>query len=106
MDYRTHHVESTLGQVVVRSREDLLESLDGVLKRDEHSLGTGENFSHGEGLGHETLYLTGPRDGQLVVFREFVHSQDSDDVLKNRGRKSVHSKGGGGGELLEVALTK
>lgn len=87
----THHVEGTLGQVVVRAREDLLEALDGVLEGHEHPLGAGEHFGHGEGLGHETLYLTGPRHGELVVFRELVHSEDGNDVLEE-GERAKTSK--------------
>ena len=71
----------------MRAREDLLEALDSVLEGDEHSLGAGEHFGHREGLGHETLYLTGPRHGELVVFRELVHSEDGNDVLGEGERK-------------------
>ena len=101
---KPHHVEGTLGQVVVRAREDLLEALDGVLERHEHSLGSGEHLGHGEGLRHETLYLTRPRYGELVVFRQLIHSEDGNDVLrdKKQTKKSGcvvtrEAKGGVGG---------
>lgn len=83
----SHHVESPLRKVVVRPRQDLLEALDGVLEGNEDALGAREHLGHGKGLGHETLYLTGPRHGELVVLRELVHSQDGDDVLHRRWRK-------------------
>lgn len=89
---RTHHVEGALGEVVVRPRQDLLETLNGVLQGHEHPLGAGEHLRHREGLRHEPLHLAGPRHSQLVVFRELVHSQDGDDVLRVWG--------GGGGCLI------
>lgn len=87
-----HHVEGALRKVVVRPRQDLLEALDGVLEGNEDALGAREHLGHGKGLGHETLYLTGPRHGELVVLREFVHSQDGDDVLHRRWQKNERKK--------------
>lgn len=40
----TDHVEGRLGQAVVLAREDLLEGGDGVGKRDELALNTGEDW--------------------------------------------------------------
>jgi len=35
-----------------------------------------------EGLGEESLYLPGSRHLELVLFRQLVHTQDSNDVLQ------------------------
>ena len=39
-------------------------------------------MSHLEGLREEPLDLPGPRDGELVLLGELVHTQDGDDVLQ------------------------
>src|SRR5262249_3395685 len=43
---------------------------------------TGELSRNEEGLREELLDLTSAGDDQLVVFGEFVHAQDRDDILK------------------------
>ena len=78
----TAHVEGGLGQGVVVTTEDLLAGRDGVLERDELALDTSEDLSDSEGLAHETLDLTGTLDGELVLFRELVHTKNGDDVLE------------------------
>ena len=35
-----------------------------------------------EGLREEPLNLPGPRDGELVLLGELVHTQDGDDILE------------------------
>jgi hypothetical protein len=60
--YVTDHVESGLGESVVLTGEDRLKRLNGVLKGDEATLETSEDFSHRERLRHETLDLTGTLD--------------------------------------------
>ena len=39
-------------------------------------------MSHLEGLREEPLDLPGPGDGELVLLRELVHTQNGDDVLQ------------------------
>lgn len=79
----SNHVKGGLGDVVVLALEDLLEARDGVLKRDELALHTGEDLGHSERpwgsvsdcrrggrgenlLRHETLDLTGTLDNLHV----------------------------------------
>lgn len=67
-------VESVFGQSIVVTVQDLLEGLDGVLQRDQSTLDTSENLGDGERLRHESLDLSGSLDGELVLFRQFVHT--------------------------------
>lgn len=43
---------------------------------------TSEHLSHLEGLGQETLDLTGTGHSQLVLLRQLIHTQDGNDILK------------------------
>ena len=76
------HVEGRFGQVVVFSRDDGLERPDRVLERHLHAGRAGEDFRHVEGLRQEALELPRPGHRQLVLFGEFVHAEDRDDVLQ------------------------
>lgn len=78
----TAHVEGGLGESIVVTMEDLLAGGDSVLERDELTLDTSEDLGDSERLAHETLHLTGTLDGELVLFREFVHTKNGDDVLE------------------------
>ena len=62
--------------------KDLLESLDGVFEGHQLALRPCEHLSHLEGLAQEALHLASAGHSQLVILRQFVHTQDSDDVLK------------------------
>src|SRR5271169_5453474 len=77
---RTDHVEGGLRQVVVLAFDDALEALDRVFDLD---LDPGRAGKHGrdvKGLRKKALDLPGARDDQLVLFAEFVHAEDRDDV--------------------------
>lgn len=43
---------------------------------------TGEDLGHLEGLGQETLDLTGTGHSQFVLLRQLIHTQDGNDVLQ------------------------
>ena len=83
------------------TREDLLERADGVLERDKLALVTSEDLGDLERLRHETLDLTSTLDlnervvnqcihavieyatyGQLVLLRQLIHSENSNDILQ------------------------
>src|SRR5690606_37332435 len=76
------HVERLLGQVVVLAFDDTLEAADGFLERDILARRTGEHLGHVERLREEALDLARAGHGQLVLFAQFVHAQDRDDVLE------------------------
>ena len=76
------HVERVLGERVVLAREDLSTRLHGVLERDETALDTSEDLGHSEGLGHETLHLTGALDSELVLLGQLIHTQNGNDILE------------------------
>src|SRR5205823_5361785 len=75
---RPDHVEGLLGHVVALARHDLLEALDCIGNFDEAALEPGELRRDEEGLREEPLDLARARDGQLVLFRQLVDSQDRD----------------------------
>ena len=79
---RSHHIEGDLGQMVQLTVEDLLETLDCLLERHQLALGAREHLGDLEGLRQETLNLTSARHSGLVVLRQLVHTQDSDDILE------------------------
>lgn len=62
--------------------KDALEALDGLLEGHQFAQVAGEDLGHLEGLGQETLDLAGAGDGQFVLLRQLVHTQDGDDVLQ------------------------
>merc|ERR1719507_456671 len=77
-----NHVEGTLGQVIVLAAKDFLESGDGLGNGDKLARVVGEHLSDLEGLGQEPLNLPRPRDLDLVLLRQLIHTQDSNDILK------------------------
>ena len=78
----TNHVEGSLGEVISLTRDDSLEGADSVLQVDQLALDTSENLGDSEGLGQETLELTGTLDSELISLRQLVHTQNGDDVLE------------------------
>src|SRR5690606_26752536 len=78
----TNHVEGLFRKAVVVTVQNALEATDGFLQRHVFARCAGEDFGHEERLGQEPLDLTRPVYGHLVVFRQFVHTEDRDDVLQ------------------------
>jgi hypothetical protein len=68
----SHHVESSLRQCVVVSREDLFERSYCVLERDELALITSEDLRHLERLGHETLRSRNPWRQRRTTQDQFI----------------------------------
>jgi len=56
--------------------------LDCFYKGNELSGVAGEDLSNLERLGEEPLDLTGASDCQLIFFRQLIHTQDGNDILK------------------------
>jgi hypothetical protein len=61
--------------------EDFLEGANGVLQWHKFALITGEDLGDLEGLRHETLDFTGTFNSKLVLLRQLVHTQDSNNIL-------------------------
>jgi hypothetical protein len=78
----TGHVESTFGVIITSSLEECGEAVDGFGKLDELAWLSGEDLTHEEWLRQESLNLSGSGDGQLVLFGELVHTQNSDNILE------------------------
>src|SRR4029079_15010976 len=79
---RADHVEGGLGQMIVLAVAETLESFDGVLKIDEFSGRAREHFGDVERLRQEALDFACASDSQFVVFGQFIHAQNGDDVLQ------------------------
>merc|ERR1719474_2599898 len=77
-----NHVEGTLGQVIVLAGKDILEAGDGLGNGDKLARVVGEHLSDLEGLRQEPLDLPRPSDLDLVLLRQLVHTQDSNDILE------------------------
>jgi peptide chain release factor 1 len=75
-------MELTLREVITLTVDDSLEGTDGVLQVNELTLDTSEDLGDGERLAQETLELTGTLDGELVSLRQFVHTQNGNDILE------------------------
>src|ERR1700741_5302300 len=76
------HVEGLLGNVVVLAFDDFLEAAHRIGDFAVFTGDSGELLGDVEGLREELLYLSRAGDGNLVLFREFVDSEDSDDALQ------------------------
>src|SRR5699024_1645090 len=74
--------EGLLRDVVVLTGSDLVERFDGLIQRNGGAHHAGELLSHVGVLGEELLDPAGPVDGDLVFFRQFVDTEDRDDVLQ------------------------
>src|SRR5574343_1196632 len=94
------HVERLFRQVIVFAGTNALEALDRFLERNELARGTGKDFSHVERLRQEALNLTSARNGQLVFRRQFVHTQNRDDVTQFLVALQVHLHSTGDGVVL------
>lgn len=62
--------------------KNALESFDGFLKGHQLAQVASEDLSHLEGLGQESLDLTGTSYSQLILLRQFIHTQDSNNILQ------------------------
>lgn len=76
------HVEGSFRQVIIFAVDHRFERADRVFQRNEQTGRAGEHFGHEEGLREEALDLTGACNGQLIFFRQFIHAENSDDVLQ------------------------
>ena len=79
---RTDIQERLLRQIVDLTVQDGVEALDGLFDRNHDSFDTCELFGDGKRLGKEALYPAGTVHDQLVLVREFIHTQNGDDVLQ------------------------
>lgn len=78
----TSHVESTFGVIVSLALEESTETVNGFGELDELTGLTGEDFTHEEWLGEESLDLSGTGDGELILFGELVHTENGDNILE------------------------
>ncbi len=75
-------IEGLFGDIIVFAFADLAETTDGVFEFDELAGDVGELLGNEEGLREEALDASSACDGEFVVFAEFVHTEDGDDVLE------------------------
>ena len=62
--------------------KNALEAFDCFLKRHQLSHVASEYFCYLERLRQETLDLTSTSHGQPIFLGQFIHTQDSNDVLQ------------------------
>ena len=77
-----YHVEGLFRHVIAFPGEDFLKAGNGVLQGHIAARLACKLFSNSKRLAQETLDLTGPGDCQLIFFRQFVDTEDGDDILK------------------------
>src|SRR5687768_4550583 len=76
------HEESLLRVLVELAGDKALEGRNRLLELHVLAGDTRELLRDRERLRHEALDPAGPPDHELVFFRELVHSENRDDVLK------------------------
>src|SRR5271157_648161 len=76
------HVERLFWNIVALAIHDLLEAAHRVLDLHVASLNASKLLSNVEGLRQELLDLAGARHRELLVFAEFVDTENRDDVLQ------------------------
>src|ERR1051325_1243056 len=76
------HVKVAFADVVVFAFEDFLESFNGVRDWNLFAFAAGENLRDGERLAQEALHLARAGNGEFVVGRQFIHTENRDDVLE------------------------
>ena len=78
----TLHVEVAFGDMIEFAVEQHLEAADRLLDRDVFAGRAGEHFGDRERLREETLDFAGAVDGELVLGRKLVETENGDDVLQ------------------------
>lgn len=68
--------------MIVFAFHDAFKATDGVFQRHVFARRTGKDFCHEERLGREALDLTRASYHQFVFFRQFVHTEDGDNVFQ------------------------
>src|ERR1700730_16148250 len=76
------HVEGRLRQVIVLAFADRAKTLDGIGEVDEFARRSREDFGDEERLRQEALDLARTGDCDLVLFGQFIHAENRDDVLQ------------------------
>src|SRR6202158_2777008 len=76
------HVEGLLGQMVVLAFAKSAKTLDGVGEVDELARRSREDFGDMKRLRQEALDLAGARHRDLVLFAQFIHAENGNDVLQ------------------------
>src|ERR1700730_12652972 len=79
---RSPHIESLLGNVVILAFDNGLETFHRFGHLYIASRRTCKLLGHKEWLGEETLNVPGPRYGNLLIFAEFVDTENHDKVLQ------------------------
>lgn len=68
--------------MAILTAKDGLEAFNGFFEGHQFAQMTSEDLGHLEGLGQETLDLTGAGHRQLVLLGQLVHTQDGNDILE------------------------
>src|SRR5205085_10816836 len=79
---RADHVEGLLWKIIVLAFDDFFEAFDRVFELAVLAFAAGELRRDMERLREKLLNLARARNHQLIFVRQFVQTEDSDDVLK------------------------
>lgn len=80
MKKRTSHIFGAEGCFL--THQDLFEALDRFLQWHQLACMASENLRYLEGLGEKSLDLTSTCHCQLILLRQLIHPQNSNDVLE------------------------
>src|SRR5688572_22353532 len=79
---RADHIERLLRQIIVLAFHDFTKATNRIFELHILTFQTGELRSYEEWLREEPLQLTRARNDQLVFVRQFIQTENRDDVLK------------------------
>lgn len=66
----------------MQTSKNALEPFDGILKGHQLAQVSSEDLGHLKGLGQESLDLTSTSYSQLILLRQLIHTQDSNNILQ------------------------
>src|SRR6476659_2720634 len=79
---RAFHVEVLFGNFIMFAFQDFFKTTDRIGDRNVFPFRASKHFSDVERLTKEALNLTSAHNRELVLWTQFVHPEDGDDVLQ------------------------
>ena len=68
--------------MIILARDNRFERGNGFVQRHLNTIRARKHFRHVKGLRQETLELTRPGYRQLIIFAQFIHAQNRNDILQ------------------------
>src|SRR3989338_8960811 len=76
------HIKILFWHIVMLAFQNFRKTLNCVFKFDKLSFNSRKSFGNIKWLTHKPLYFSRPADHFFVVFRQFFHSQNGNNVLQ------------------------